>query len=101
MGLPLLGGTQERGRPAASSRDSRAGSRKPSEALVGVTSQPPSSSLTEILPEEPGVRPRANSERPRRQISSRIFVSLMAPSLALSCLTLWQRGQAVIGRDKF
>jgi hypothetical protein len=40
--------------------------------------QPPSSSLTEILPEEPGVRPRSNSDRPRRQISSRIFVSLMA-----------------------
>jgi hypothetical protein len=55
----------------------RAGSSEPSEALVGVTSQPPSSSLTLILPEEPGVSPRSNSERPRRQISSRIPVSLM------------------------
>jgi hypothetical protein len=32
------------------------------------------------LPEEPGVSPRSNKERPRRQISSRIFVSLMAVS---------------------
>ena len=63
--------------PAGPSFDSRAGSRKPSEALVGVTSQPPSSSLTLILPEEPGVSPRSNSERPKRQISSRRLVSVM------------------------
>src|ERR1700733_9769285 len=100
-GTSLVGASPDRSPPAASSRDSRAGSRKPSEALVGVTSQPPSSSLTEILPEEPGVRPRSNSERPRRQISSRIFVSLMAVSLLWPCLMLWQRGQAVIRRDKF
>jgi hypothetical protein len=30
-----------------------------------------------MLPEEPGVSPRSNSERPYRQISSRSFVSLM------------------------
>jgi hypothetical protein len=51
-----------------------------SEALVGVTSQPPSSSRTLILPEEPGVSPRSNSERPRRQISSRTLFSVMVPS---------------------
>jgi len=45
-----------------STRDSRAGSSEPSEALVGVTSQPPSSSFTLILPDEPGVSPRSNSE---------------------------------------
>ena len=49
--------------PVASTRDSRAGSRKPTRALVGVASQPPSSSRTEILPDEPGVSPRSNSER--------------------------------------
>src|SRR5262249_11177736 len=37
--------------------------------------QPPSSSLTLILPEEPGVSPRSNSERPKRQMSSRAFAS--------------------------
>ena len=79
--LPWSG---RRRRPAGRrrpSRDIRAGSSEPSEALVGVTSQPPSSSFTLILPEEPGVSPRSNSERPRRQISSRILVSLMAHTL--------------------
>jgi len=63
--------------PFGSSRDSRAGSSEPSDALVGVTSQPPSSVRTLILPDEPGVSPRSNSERPRRQISSRILVSVI------------------------
>jgi hypothetical protein len=38
------------------------------------------------LPDEPGVSPRSNSERPSRQISSRSFVSVMATpaDLALS-----------------
>jgi hypothetical protein len=35
---------------------------------------PPSSSFTLMLPDEPGVSPRSNSERPRRQISSRSLV---------------------------
>ena len=56
---------------AASKRDRRAGSSAPSEALVGVISQPPSSSRTEMLPVEPKVSPRANSEAPTAQISSR------------------------------
>ena len=81
--------------PSALRRDSLAGSRKPSEALVGVTSQP-SSHRTLILPEEPGVSPRSNNERPRRQISSRTLLSVMKTA----CLTLWQRGQAVIPRGK-
>ena len=72
----------------------------PSEALVGVTSQPPSSSFTLMLPEEPGVNPRSNSERPRRQISSRTFVSVMAASSLPPFLTLWQHGQAVIPKGK-
>ena len=55
----------------------RAGSRKPRDALVGVTSHPPSSSLKLILPDEPGVSPRSNRERPKRQISSRSLVSSM------------------------
>jgi hypothetical protein len=83
------------------SRDSRAGSSEPSEALVGVTSQPPSSSLTLILPEEPGVSPRSNSERPSRQISSRRPFRSCRPGISFApCLTLWQRGQAVIPRGK-
>src|SRR2546430_1495234 len=69
-------------RPSGPSRDSRAGSRNPRDALVGVTSQPPSSHRTLILPEEPGVSPRSNSERPNRQISSRSFVSPMTCSLS-------------------
>src|SRR3954453_1278472 len=99
-GTSLVGASPEASRPWASSRDSRTGSSEPSEALVGVTSQPPSSSLTLILPEEPGVRPRSNNERPRRQISSRTFVSLMAASSLPPCLMLWQRGQAVIPKAK-
>src|SRR6195952_260288 len=79
-GTSLVGASPEASRPSAASRDSRAGSSEPSEALVGVPSQPPSSSLTLILPEEPGVSPRSNSERPRRQISSRSLLSLIAVS---------------------
>src|SRR5262249_7996245 len=71
----LVGASPEISRPDASSRDNFAGSRKPSEALVGVTSQVPSSSLALILPDDPGVSPRSNSERPKRQIASRTFVS--------------------------
>src|ERR1700727_1296995 len=33
-----------------------------------------------MLPDEPGVSPRSNSERPRRQISSRSLVSVMTKS---------------------
>ncbi|MEY9701768.1 putative dehydrogenase [Bradyrhizobium diazoefficiens] len=63
--------------------------------MVGVTSQPPPSSLTLILPEEPGVSPRSNRDRPKRQISSRSLVSLLMAVMP-ACLTLWQRGQAVL-----
>ena len=55
--------------PCASSRDSRAGSSVPSDEPVGVISQPPSASATEMLPVEPCVSPRSNSEAPVRQIS--------------------------------
>src|SRR5215471_17189530 len=107
-GTSLVGASPEMSLPSADSRDNLPGSRKPSEAFVGVTSQPPSSSLTLILPDEPGVSPRSNSDRPRRQICSRIvvspaFASVMALPYCLRCLMLWQRGQAVIGkgsRDK-
>jgi predicted small integral membrane protein len=34
-----------------------------------------------MFPDEPGVNPRSNNERPRRQISSRVFASLMASYL--------------------
>src|ERR1700736_6706411 len=81
-GTSLVGASPETSRPSAESRDSRAGSSEPSEALVRVTSQPPSSSLTLILPDEPGVSPRSNNERPRRQMSSRNFVSFMAAALS-------------------
>ena len=57
-------------RPAASSLDRRAGSSRPSEALVGVNSQP-SSSRTLMLPLLPAVSPRSKSERPMSQIASR------------------------------
>src|SRR6478609_7672854 len=71
---------------SASSLEIRAGSRKPSEALVGVTSQPPSSSRNDMLPDEPGVSPRSNSERPYRQISSRRRASDMTvPPILRSC----------------
>src|SRR5215469_10304973 len=97
-GTSLVGASPATSLPSAESRDNLAGSRKPSEALVGVTSQPPSSSLTLILPDEPGVSPRSNSERPKRQMSSRSLVSLILISRFSPCLTLWQRGQAVLGR---
>src|ERR1700736_2377795 len=99
-GTSLVGASPESSRPWASSRDSRAGSSEPSEALVGVTSQPPSSSFTLILPDEPGVSPRSNSERPSRQISSLALLSVMAAPSLPPCLMLWQRGQAVIPRGK-
>src|SRR3954470_14883003 len=94
-GTSLVGTSPETSRPSAASRDSRAGSSEPSEALVGVTSQPPSSSLTLILPEEPGVSPRSNRDRPKRQIYSRSRVSLLIAAMP-ACLTLGQRGQAVL-----
>src|SRR5436305_3685104 len=75
----------------------RAGSSEPSEVLVGVTSQPPSSQRTLILPDEPGVSPRSNSERPSRHISSRNLVSSMAFA-SRTFPTLWQRGQAVLSK---
>src|SRR5262249_24388745 len=103
-GTSLVGASPERTRPSDERRDSRAGSRKPSEALVGVTSQPPSSSFTLILPEEPGVSPRSKSERPKRQIASLSLASLVPVSLMalfhfLSSLTLWRRGQAVVPKN--
>src|SRR6202043_193315 len=55
---------------------------------------------TLILPDDTGVSPRSNSERPSWQISSRTFVSVMAASSLPPCLMLWQRGQAVIPRGK-
>ena len=58
-----------------SRRQSSAGSRKPSEASVGVTRNPPSGNRTLTFPDEPGVRPRSNSERARRQICSRTALS--------------------------
>src|SRR5262249_9123997 len=102
-GTSLVGASPEISLPEASSRDSFAGSRKPSEALVGVTSHPPSSSLALILPDDPGVSPRSNRERPKRQMSSRSLVSsvlllLMVRSRFRRSLMLWQRGQGVIGR---
>src|ERR1700710_1935112 len=99
-GTSLVGASPETSRPSAESRDSRAGSSEPSDALVGAPSQPPSSSLTLILPDEPGVSPRSNNERPSRQMSSRTPVSVMAASSLPPCLMLWQRGQAVIPRGK-
>ncbi|WP_349627005.1 L-threonate dehydrogenase [Bradyrhizobium sp. Y36] len=52
-----------------------------------------------MLPDEPGVSPRSNRDRPKRQISSRSLVSLLVSVLMAvmsACLTLWQRGQAVL-----
>src|SRR5208282_939173 len=58
-----------------------AGSSLPSDALVGVISQPPPGSRTLILPVEPKVRLREKSENPTSQIASRArFSSLMAAS---------------------
>ena len=49
----------------------RAGSSVPSEEPVGVISQPPSASATEMLPVEPCVSPRLNSDAPVATICSR------------------------------
>src|SRR6202012_2152155 len=77
-GTSLVGASPEINLPSGDSRDSRAGSSEPSDALVGVTMKPPSSSLTLMFPDEPGVSPRSNNERPRRQIFSRRLMSAMA-----------------------
>src|SRR5271156_3722775 len=67
----LVAGSPPTNRPSASNFESRAGSSAPSEALVGVISQPPSGSRTLMLPVEPKVRPRWKIESPTAQISSR------------------------------
>jgi len=59
----LVGGSPATSRPWSSSRDSRAGSSRPSATLVGVISQP-SSSRALILPELPKVRPRSKIDWP-------------------------------------
>jgi hypothetical protein len=71
----LVGLSPEIGLPSASVTESRAGSRSPSEALVGVISMRPSPRRTLILPVEPGVSRRSNSDLPTLQISSRRRVS--------------------------
>ena len=53
-----------------------AGSSSPSDALVGVISQPPSGCRTEMLPVDPKVRPRRNSEAPTAHTRSRRAASL-------------------------
>ena len=77
----MVGLPPETSRPLASNFDKVAGSSLPSEALVGVISQPPSGSRTLILPVEPKVRAREKSDKPASQIASRACVSsLMAAS---------------------
>lgn len=78
--LSLVGASPETSLPSWSSFDSRAGSRRPSEALVGVISQP-SSRLKLMLPEDPAVRPRAKIDAPIAQIASRSVASLIRLSL--------------------
>ena len=67
----MVGLPPETSRPLASNFDKFAGSSLPSEALVGVISQPPSGSRTLILPVEPKVRAREKSDKPASQIASR------------------------------
>src|SRR5438876_786756 len=62
-----------------------------------------------MFPEEPGVNPRSNSERPSRQIWSRRWLSAMKGSCFSAIFPcygsssngfFWQRGQAVLPRGK-
>jgi hypothetical protein len=64
-------------RPAASKRESLAGSSAPKEALVGVINQPPSPSRTLMFPVDPKVRPRWKIEAPTAQIASRALASAL------------------------
>ena len=82
----MVGLPPETRRPSLSNFDKFAGSSLPSEALVGVISQPPSGRRTLMLPVEPKVRPRENRERPTSQISSRARVS--SPML-MSSIASW------------
>ena len=59
----LVGGSPETSLPLASSRASRAGSRRSNATLVGVISQP-SSNRALMLPELPKVRPRPKMDLP-------------------------------------
>ena len=74
--LSLVGASPETSRPSWSSFDSRAGSSRPSEALVGVISQP-SSVRTLMLPDDPAVSPRSKIDAPIAQIASRCVASLI------------------------
>src|SRR5271170_8111947 len=71
----LVGLPPETKRFSLSNFDRVAGSSRPSEALVGVMSQPPSGKRTLMFPVDPKVKPRENKERPTSQISSRARVS--------------------------
>jgi len=63
--------------PSSSTLDSRAGSSRPRQALVGVMIQA-SSTRALMLPELPAVRPRSNMDFPNQQISSRSCASVTA-----------------------
>src|SRR5260370_41753399 len=88
--LSLVGGSPPISRPLSSSCDSRAGSSRPRDALVGVISQP-FSTLTLMLPDDPAVSPRLKIDAPISQIASRALGSFMA---ALHQPTLTHRSLA-------
>src|ERR1017187_2355282 len=77
------GGSPASKLPLESSLEILAGSRRPSEAFVGVMSQP-SARRTLRLPLLPAVRPRLNSDSPVATICSRIVDSFMALDPTLS-----------------
>jgi len=76
-----------------------AGSSEQSEALVGVTSQP-TQRASRCIAEEPEVSQRSKSERPRRQISSRILVSFMNAPVLGDCLRVAARPSRGYKRQK-
>ena len=84
----MVAGSPPINRPLVSNFESRAGSSAPSEALVGVISQPPSGSRTLMLPVDPKVRPRWKIESPTAQISSRDLASPLIVVLLVAVVTV-------------
>ena len=98
---PLWSGVSpETSLPSADRRDS---SRRIEEAERGVGRRHHIAAILQPdadIADDPGVSPRSNSERPNRQMSSRSLVSLIATPRFSPCLTLWQHGQAVLGKGQ-
>ena len=72
----FLCGRISRDKPASFVETAQAcGVEKTDDEFVGVARMPPSSRRTEMLPDDPLVRPRSKRERPNLQMSSRMRAS--------------------------